>query len=52
MDGLTRSKFLISSHGFLTSNVVMDQVKETHSAETNSMMEDVKGDKLCKDVIS
>jgi len=52
VDGLMRSKFLISCHGFLKSNVVMDQGKETHSAETNSMMEEVKGEKLCRDVIS
>jgi hypothetical protein len=52
VDGLTRSKFLISRHGFLKSDVVMNQGKETHSAETNSMMEEVKGDKLYRDVIS
>jgi len=52
VDGLTRSKFLISCRGFLKSNAVTDQGKETHSAENNSMTEEVKGEKLCRDVIS
>lgn len=53
-DGLISiKKFLIArSLSFLKLNVLMGQDKETHSAESISMMEEVKGEKKCRDVIS